>query len=773
MTENDFKCKRLISQSIGIQYFTLSVCAISLLSTLLVFSAFIIYRREASRYVKKFKNTNLRMRTLMYMNVFGLIYSALLLVQSILVSSAGKELYLKSWWFYKYPYCQVQAAVAHWTSLSLNAWNVCCTLHLFVQLMSGYSFASLRRLFRRFEHFFILLTFGVIPLPFLIMVFKLPLAGTDRWILLYGKPYDKLWCDFANMPDVNGQGQIETKWAIFWEIGFFYTPNILMLLFSILLYVIIAFRIRKNSKQLKERAKRLAHQTGDLYHQTIKDKELSTEIGTNAQPVIHGSTTETAEAVTVDVGPIHAPLALTDYDQYMKFLQLQATTASYYIICLGINWMVWVTARVIWQFTDCSTPFNSSPIMTFFLKVIYVIMECSGPRIDCLLLSIVYGLAENTVTPKRFEELVGNSLVVPILKDYCAKHWHVPVSEQNKGGTGQKIYDTVSNFVKLSPTESGSAEYSKLSSARRPAVQYRHPPLSYEDILYFWYDVQRLRDYKHNHGIFAKRFLHEATLPKLNADLLSAQTLEKVDMFSGKIYSLTQDIFSQYFAPQSPLMLYDFLSSSALARFERLVNESAAFLKDDNQDIDDEEPLRHVSSPLNKDLFANTDEYLDTKVRDYETEFITTSRHVYYALRLLSSAEKLAEEHLQYKTRALLSSRRIEEIQMVLRVKSKTASRSLYRDVVERAWHKVEDVAKSCKQSIKAKWTQRRKKLESVDSDSDTDSEDDDKKKDKKKTDARSIDPAIYVYIRAEKKNKLKKLLRPTLVISETTENIE
>lgn len=752
------QCKKQISQTIGIQFYTLAVCLVSILSTLFVFSAFIIYRREARRYVKKFKNTNLRMRTLIYMNVFGLIYSTLLFVQSVLVSTAGSEIYTRTWWFYKYPYCQIQAAIGNWSSLSLNAWNVCCTLHLFFQLTGGWSFASLRTLYRRFERFFIVLTFVLIPIPFIIMIFKLPLAGTDRWVLLYGKPQEKHWCDFANMPDrrtsgnvSTSQAPIETRWAVFWEIGFFYVPNVLMLLTSMVMYVVIVYKIRVNSRQLKSRATQLAKQTGDLYNQRILDKELSSEINEDAQPVVNRS--ETNETVTVDVGPIHAPLALTDYDQYMRFLQLQARTASYYIVCLGVNWVVWIAARLLWQFADCSI---DSYVSYNILKVIFIILECSGPRIDCILLSVVYGLAENTATPNNFEDLVSNSLVVPILKDYCTKHWHVEYRGRQRNKS-KEIISAVSHMI----STSNRGEYTQLSN-HNPVIHYNKSSLSCEDILYFWYDVQRLKDYRHNHSIFVKKFLQLATMPKLNADVQSAQTLQKIDTLSDKIFSLTKEIYDQFLTTQSPLTLHEFMSNSNFAKFEHVVNEYANRRSKENVDCD-EEPLTY--------LYSQPDEYVAMKVRDYETEFTITSQYVNYALKLLVSAEKIAEEYLQNKTQALLSSNRVDEIQMVLRVKSKGSTRSIYRDVVERVYLKLKDTAQCVKKCTVLKLSSRKKKrmtnFDSDSSDSDSDDEVQASAAGGGERLPRLIDPAIYVYVRLEKKSKLLKLTTPLEKLSD------
>jgi hypothetical protein len=714
------ECKIRIAQMHGIQYFTLVVCLVSVLSTMFVFCAYVIYRREARHFVRRFNNSNLRMRILLYMNLFGLLYGTVFFIQSILVSVAENRNGKGYYWFYTYPYCQIQAALTNWSSLALNTWSLCFTIHLYFQLTRSKSFSQLRKLFRRLEWLFIVLTVFIIPIPFFIMIFKLPLLGTDRWILLYGKQPGKHWCDFANMPARHNnyntsRSNIETHWSIFWEIGFVYVPNISIFIASMLLYGRVVYTIRQNSKQL--------HKNAELIRQYSSDN-LAAE---NQSFSTNSADDELDETITVDVGPIHAPFALKDYDQYMKFLQLQANTASYYIIAFSLNWIIWIAARLVWEFAECSDSSNISP---YILKASLIILECSGPRIDCLILSIIYGLAENTATPKNFEEFVTNSLLIPFLKEHCSR------AEKRDKDIEYGFLSSLLFCFKNKKTMDFE-EKSYLLDKHRGGYNHGNSKLESETILYFWYDVQKCKEKIYLHKALVKQFRKQSLSTKLNSDMVLFNTLQKLDATAEKVYKYSKDIFSTYFATDARLPLHAIITHDDLKKLQNCVENGFQMF-----DI-------RGSSQKNTSRSNRGNGVIEIKVRDYEHEFEVVMQYGTEIRKLLFIAEQRAEQHLQTKVKTLITSSKIDEIQMTLRMKSQGSSRSIYRDVLERSYSLIVSLLhkmKSCVPILVIRKEAEKNDQKSNKGHSSRLAED---------KPPRTIDPAIYAYIKSEKRYKL------------------
>lgn len=161
---------------------------------------------------------------------------------------------------YIYPLCQIQAFVANSSSLCLNTFSLCLTFFLFYTVIVSNQYKKLKSLYYRLL-IGILAVCVLISIPFFVFIFPIPVPGTNRSAELYGKS-SKLWCDFANTPShlintsiptfeknylgydnihlINNNrfsllrnssaDPVESYWAIFFEIGFFYVPNTLVLI---------------------------------------------------------------------------------------------------------------------------------------------------------------------------------------------------------------------------------------------------------------------------------------------------------------------------------------------------------------------------------------------------------------------------------------------------------------------------------------------------------------------------------------------------------------
>lgn len=166
---------------------------------------------------------------------------------------------------YIYPLCQIQAFVANSSSLCLNTFSLCLTFFLFYTVVVNNQYRKLKSLYSKLIIIFLVLCF-LVSIPFFVFIFPVPVPNSSRYAELYGKS-SKLWCDFANTPNhyinqtddasmssfisqsspkllmtstISTMGEfsrknatvadpVETYWAIFFEIGFFYVPNTLIL----------------------------------------------------------------------------------------------------------------------------------------------------------------------------------------------------------------------------------------------------------------------------------------------------------------------------------------------------------------------------------------------------------------------------------------------------------------------------------------------------------------------------------------------------------------
>ncbi|KAG2378420.1 hypothetical protein C9374_008307 [Naegleria lovaniensis] len=547
-------CKINISKDYNLQIVSIVICFLSIISSVFVFLGVVLYRKETK---------SPRLNILGVINIFGFIYCLCIEVESIIITLLGNVTYI-------YPLCQIQAFIANSSSLCLNTFSLCLTFFLFYTVIVSNQYKKLKSLYHRLL-IGILVVCALISIPFFVFIFPIPVPGTNRYAELYGKS-SKLWCDFANTPShlintsstsfprtfeknylgydsiplINNpfsllrnssSDPVESYWAIFFEIGFFYIPNTLILIINILLFVVIIVKIRKNSKMLQNHQLSISvnntsikpsistislenatdsspslpirnpirskmnstspsskkslpsgsvgnfestsfNENQDYENQEIVDenkpllavkRKFSSNVSLNALGKKQNSSTSLqAIAVqnnlqkTATIQPIqssqtynsfsflmfgnnikYSTLTQRDIDEYIQFLHSQSRTALYYIAVLTINWIVWIASRLCWEFIQCQSS-DSTSIVIFVL--LSIAEQCSGPRMSSILLSIIFGISEDTVSPSNLADMLQDVTCLRYFTTYCAERDNPTQSNENDREVNMAEYDNLVFF---------------------------------------------------------------------------------------------------------------------------------------------------------------------------------------------------------------------------------------------------------------------------------------------------------------------------------------
>ena len=113
----------------------------------------------------------------------------------------------------------------------------------------------------------------------------------------------------------------------------------------------------------------------------------------------------------------YSTLTQSDIDEYIQFLHSQSRTALYYIAVLTLNWIVWITARLAWEFSECQASDNTSIVI---FVVLSVFEQCSGPRMSSILLSIIFGISEDTVSPSTLSDMLKDVTSLRYFAMFCS-----------------------------------------------------------------------------------------------------------------------------------------------------------------------------------------------------------------------------------------------------------------------------------------------------------------------------------------------------------------
>jgi hypothetical protein len=816
------QCKREIGKAHDLQYVSIAVCAVSCLSSLFVFIGYLMYKRETQK--------SPRMRLLLYMNIFGFIYSACLGIEAILLSLPRRVAY-------DYPFCQIQAFISNSSSLALNCWSLAFTLHLYfsVVVAGNSTFTKLQLLYKRIEHIFLFISVVIIPLPFFIMIFPMPIIGTDRYVLLYGHS-DKQWCDFSNVEkksntiqwlynynnNNNNNTLVENYWALYWELGFFYIPNAVLFLVSVILYIRIIFKIRQNSSQL-EKGKQLQQEQSEQLLKRKKSVIHTANIGSNSgssgssrslvgnnvgvssdimdkppissatpieyydhSPASLSSPLSNVAAAINGSNPVTTPIAasseymfsgnqlvlqpfhfrlsritLNDIEEYAKFLQSQTRTASYYIAAFMLNWIISIIARMMWEFGSCSFDDRSS---RFMFICILIVMECTGPRIECILLSVIYGIAENTIQPNTLKEVMTDLVTLRYFKEFCSgyntHHQHTANNNDSYHNSGRgyddddededgkrrgswwlwcfrsggtKEEEEQSHLQPRHRYDSQEALSEEIFSSRNSignniitigssntgtgAVGVNGNRRSYDDLLFFWFDVQKMREVtkKRKNAI---QELQQALKqqPQNNDQILLLKS--QIEFYTRKIYIYAREICSLYLSESAPFSIHRWsvFTNIQRNRIRTLVlqqqneSESERDEEDDEDDDDDDSdtssseegyssesmsssPPTHSSLSTTKLASSNDNNNKHSILLQYSKEE--------KLLQLLAEPQQKAYTKLANIMHSFRESTLYQELTHVLRMKAVSKSRSLYRDIASRLIVSVYSVTKRSYRLIK------------------------------------------------------------------------
>jgi hypothetical protein len=508
----------------------------------------------------------------------------------------------------------------------------------------------------------------------------MPILNSDplRYVLLYGKT-NKQWCDFANAPV--GDDDIiypENSWAVWWEIGFFYAPNTLIFIFNFLIYGRIIMRIRSNAVQLEQRKKIESGNIGRedwAKHGTPPTRKRGNSVISSAKPVKYysslkqsessdsvGLLAEASPSEELPMEPFHFRLShitIEDIEEYGKFLQSQSRTAAYYVRVISLltfqigafilNWVIWIAARLVWEFAYCSDDPEQSKTHGLFIFIL-IILQCTGPRLECVLLSIIFGIAENTVSPNTLRDVLSDMTCLRYFKEYCA-----------------------------------ALEESDL-------------------LLYFWFDVMRAK-------VALKKKIEtmkESQSRSLSGET-SPQTSTDIEFYGQKIRQYVREISTYYMSETGPLSLNRFQVFSnrernairtfvLQARFRNIDRALEHSDDEDDEEIEEDELEREDSandSESSETDSLNIDSDTITQSSGSETQYRRLWRSKYKQearrleeerklVRLLGKSQLAAYRKLEQKMAPFKNSNMFQEMCHVLRMKAVSNQRSLYRDLIVR-----------------------------------------------------------------------------------------
>src|SRR3989338_4326427 len=90
---------------------------------------------------------------------------------------------------------------------------------------------------------------------------------------------------------------------------------------------------------------------------------------------------------------LHLKISKSTANFYSRKVERQPITygLSFHLLILQIgafilNWVIWIAARLVWEFAYCSDEPDQSKTHGLFIFVL-IILQCTGPRLECILLS--------------------------------------------------------------------------------------------------------------------------------------------------------------------------------------------------------------------------------------------------------------------------------------------------------------------------------------------------------------------------------------------------
>ncbi|KAL0482260.1 hypothetical protein AKO1_011118, partial [Acrasis kona] len=354
----------------------------------------------------------------------------------------------------------------------------------------------------------------------------------------------------------------------------------------------------------------------------------------------------------LDSSPVHEPfhfrlshITLEDIEEYSRFLQSQSRTAAYYIGAFIVNWVCWITARLLWEFTECSGDTKKDSMFILLL----ILLQCTGPRLECILLSIIYGVSENTVTPNSLSDVFVDMTCLRYFKEFCAQS-----------------------------NESDS-------------------------LLYFWFDVMRAKIALSKKEEALDQTKNES---QLTDDQMKA-LLDDIEFYGTKIRQYVREICNNYMSEAGPLSIHKFNVCSnkernAIRTFVlRMKYGNGNFdpvSEDDDEDNECEEEDLYVEEFCNDDdLSPMSSEHSDmhsmssnnsySRRKKFEKKIklqkikLDEERRM---VRCLSKSQLMSYRALETTMTPFRSSNMYQEMRYVLRMKAVGHQRSLYRDLMSR-----------------------------------------------------------------------------------------
>jgi len=237
---------------------------------------------------------------------------------------------------------------------------------------------------------------------------------------------------------------------------------------------------------------------------------------------------------------------------------------------------VWIAARLVWEFAHCT------PQDKFVFIIVLILLQCTGPRVECILLSLIYGISENTVSPNELSDVVVDLTCLRYFHAYCAQlsnqaaaansnalvslssgsHHHGSTSKKSSSGLAIFNYSSINEGLHIPRSSSGWQ-----------LQQDQNVNEGLENILFFWFDVmkfkQLIKDVRegvshtpssptgngsHNqHGKHSQSGIGSNSNNDNNNNAQQHQPLIPRDMVSVAMFA--QDLCSMYMSESGPLAL--------------------------------------------------------------------------------------------------------------------------------------------------------------------------------------------------------------------------
>lgn len=318
-------------------------------------------------------------------------------------------------------------------------------------------------------------------------------------------------------------------------------------------------------------------------------------------------------------------------------------------------------ARFFWEFLHCSDETSGTHILFILLLII---LQCTGPRLECILLSIIYGIAENTVSPNTLYDVMTDMTCLRYFKEFCA---------QNEGA---------------------------------------------DILLYFWFDVMRAKvALKKKTEIMTN--MQNRSFTDHSSDPNDSQAND-VEFYGQKVRQYVREICANYMSESGPLSLNQFHICSnrernAIRTFVLQLkwhtsDGSKALEHSDDEDFDEEIDddngevhVRAASQSQSSDNSSDSDTSALFDSHDSLTQGsgIGDSRYLRMwrskkkaelrkleeerrLVRMLGKSQLVAYRKLEQLMASFRGSNMFQEMCHVLRMRAVSNQRSLYRDLMAR-----------------------------------------------------------------------------------------